>query len=67
METNITIFLRLKKDPEITGKVITEARATIDPDNNAPIVIMRMNSEGAREWARITGANINKHLKRFKF
>ncbi|MFN3134162.1 MAG: protein translocase subunit SecD [Candidatus Kryptonium sp.] len=55
-------LLAVKKDPELTGKVITEARATIDPDNNAPIVIMRMNSEGAREWARITGANINKHI-----
>ncbi len=55
-------LLAVKKDPEITGKVITEARATIDPDNNTPIVIMRMNSEGAREWARITGANINKHI-----
>lgn len=55
-------LLAVKKDPEITGKVITEARATIDPDNNSPIVIMRMNSEGAREWARITGANINKHI-----
>lgn len=55
-------LLAVKKDPEITGKVITEARATVDPDNNAPIVIMRMNSEGAREWARITGANINKHI-----
>ncbi len=55
-------LLAVKKDPELTGKVITEARATIDPDNNAPIVIMRMNSEGAREWARITGANVNKHI-----
>lgn len=55
-------LLAVKKDPEITGKVITEARATIDPENNLPIVIMRMNSEGAREWARITGANINKHI-----
>jgi preprotein translocase subunit SecD len=55
-------LLAVKKEPEITGKVITEARATIDPDNNFPIVIMRMNSEGAREWARITGANINKHI-----
>jgi len=55
-------LLAVKKEPEITGKVITEARATIDPDNNSPIVIMRMNSEGAREWARITGANINKHI-----
>jgi SecD/SecF fusion protein len=55
-------LLAVKKEPEITGKVITEARATIDSDNNSPIVIMRMNSEGAREWARITGANINKHI-----
>jgi SecD/SecF fusion protein len=55
-------LLAVKKEPEITGKVITEARATIDPDNNFPIVIMRMNSEGAREWARITGANINKYI-----
>ncbi len=55
-------LLAVKKEPEITGKVITEARATIDPENNTPIVIMRMNSEGAREWARITGANINKHI-----
>lgn len=55
-------ILAVKKDPELTGKVITEARATLNPDNNTPIVIMRMNSEGAREWARITGANINKHI-----
>lgn len=55
-------LIAVKKDPEITGKVITEARATVDPNNNMPIVIMRMNSEGAREWARITGANINKHI-----
>jgi preprotein translocase subunit SecD len=55
-------LLAVKKEAELTGKVITEARATVDPDNNAPIVIMRMNREGAREWARITGANINKHI-----
>lgn len=55
-------LLAVKKEPELTGKVITEARATVDPNNNAPIVIMRMNSEGSREWARITGANINKHI-----
>ena len=41
-------LLAVIKDPEISGKVITVARATIDPDNNAPIVIMRMNSEGER-------------------
>jgi SecD/SecF fusion protein len=47
---------------ELTGGVITGARATLDPSFNAPIVTMQMNSEGAREWARITGANINKRI-----
>jgi len=52
----------LKKDPELTGGVITSARATIDPNTNQPIVTMEMNSDGARDWARITGANIKKRI-----
>ncbi len=52
----------LKKTPELTGGVIVDARATIDPNFNQPIVTMNMNSEGAREWARITGANVNKRM-----
>lgn len=47
---------------ELTGGVITGARATLDPSFNQPIVTMQMNTEGAREWARITGANINKRI-----
>ncbi|MBI4535033.1 MAG: protein translocase subunit SecD [Ignavibacteriae bacterium] len=47
---------------ELTGGVIVNARATIDPNYNQPIVTMEMNSEGSREWARITGANINKRI-----
>ncbi len=50
----------LNKKAELTGGVITDARANIDPQTTAPIVNMTMNSEGAREWARITGANIKK-------
>lgn len=52
----------IKREPELTGGVIVNARATIDPNLNTPIVTMEMNSEGSREWARITGANINKRI-----
>lgn len=55
-------LLGLKKSPELTGGVIVDARATIDPNFNQPIVTMNMNSEGARDWARITGANVNKRM-----
>ncbi len=54
------ILYGIKKDAELTGKVIEEAKSTIDPQSNSPIVTMGMSTEGAREWARITGANINK-------
>ncbi|MCK9409459.1 MAG: protein translocase subunit SecD [Bacteriovoracaceae bacterium] len=52
----------LKKTPELTGSVIVDAQATIDPSFNQPIVTMEMNNEGSREWARITGANVNKRM-----
>ncbi len=52
----------LKADPELTGDVITDASATFDPSTNAPMVLMRMNSEGSDRWARITGANIKKRI-----
>ncbi len=52
----------VKASPELTGGVITEARATLDPQNSSPIVIMEMNAEGARDWARITGNNIDKRI-----
>ncbi len=55
-------LLGLKKTPELTGKVIVNARANIDPNMNQPIVTMEMNNDGSREWARITGANINKRM-----
>lgn len=52
----------VKRTPELTGGVVVEARASVDQENNRPIVNMEMNSEGAREWARITGANVNKRI-----
>lgn len=52
----------LKRQPELTGGVIVDARASVNPEDNRPIVNMEMNSEGSREWARITGANVNKRI-----
>jgi preprotein translocase subunit SecD len=52
----------VKKNAELTGGVIVNAKWQIDPNYNRPIVTMEMNNEGAREWARITGANINKRI-----
>ncbi|MGA2668169.1 MAG: protein translocase subunit SecD [Ignavibacteria bacterium] len=52
----------LKKEPELTGGVVVNARSNIDPTNNTPVVYMEMNSDGSADWARITGANINKRI-----
>ena len=58
----IYVLYLVNKNPELTGGVITDATANIDPNTSAPIVSMTMNSEGATEWARITGANVNKRI-----
>lgn len=56
-----TLYM-VNKEPELTGSVITDALANIDPSSSAPIVNMTMNTEGATQWARITGANVNKRI-----
>ncbi len=55
------LFL-LKKTPELTGGVITEAKATFGASAIQPEVTMRMNSDGTSKWARITGANIGRRI-----
>ncbi len=58
----IFVMYLVNKTPLLTGGVVTNAQATIDPNSSAPIVNMEMNSEGATEWARITGANVGKRI-----
>mgnify|MGYP001317753633 FL=1 len=58
----IFVLYLVNKAPELTGGVITNAQANLDPNTSAPIVNMEMNSEGATEWARITGANVGKRI-----
>jgi SecD/SecF fusion protein len=56
-----SIYL-VKKTPELTGGVITEAKATFGSEGVQPEVLMTMNSDGTSKWARITGANIGKRI-----
>ena len=58
---HVYYLLRVRDNIELTGDVITEARVDFD-ELNRPQVTMVMNSEGARSWARITGANINRNV-----
>lgn len=53
-------LIGVRSQIELTGDVISEARVAFDPTTNRPEVSMTMNSEGARIWARLTGANIGK-------
>ncbi len=61
-EYKVYSFYAVKRDPELTGEVITDAIATYDPTNNQPIVTMAMSGDGADKWAKITGANIKKRI-----
>lgn len=56
----VFVLYLVNKTAELTGSVVTNAHSSIDPSTSAPMVSMEMNAEGATEWARITGANINK-------
>lgn len=58
----IFMMYLVNKTPELTGGVVTDARANIDPNTSSPVVNMEMNSEGATDWARITGANVGKRI-----
>lgn len=53
-------LIGVRTQVELTGDVIEAATVQFDPATNIPEVSMSMNSEGARKWGRITGANIGK-------
>jgi SecD/SecF fusion protein len=59
---NIYELYFLNAQPELTGKVITDARADIDPSSGKPEVNMTMDDDGTRIWRRVTKANINKKI-----
>jgi SecD/SecF fusion protein len=52
----------LNGQPELTGKVITDAQADVDQNSGKPEVDMQMDDEGTRVWRRVTHANIGKQV-----
>jgi SecD/SecF fusion protein len=57
----IAIKVPSRGEPHLTGDVIVDARQDFSP-NGSPEISMTMNSEGAREWRRLTAANIEKSI-----
>ena len=66
LEEPLVYMYYLERDADLTGGVIEEASATIGGQGTSavgqPIVLVDMNSEGARTWSRITGANIGRRI-----
>ena len=58
--TELYEMIPVRNQVELTGDVISEAQVAFEPTTNAAEVSMSMNSEGARRWSRITGANIGR-------
>ena len=56
----------IEKNPELTGGVVEKAKASPGSlgSGNAglPVVSLDMNSEGAKTWSRVTGANIGERI-----
>ncbi|HZK76930.1 MAG TPA: protein translocase subunit SecD, partial [Candidatus Kapabacteria bacterium] len=52
----------LNSQPELTGKVITNAQADVDQNTGKPEVDMQMDDEGTRVWRRVTHASIGKQV-----
>ena len=56
----------LEGEPELTGGVVEKASATIGGTGSSAsgqsIVLLDMNSEGAKTWSRVTGGNIGRRV-----
>ena len=56
----------LENEPELTGGVISDAKESISgmgsDISGQPVVLVEMNSDGTKQWSRITGANVNRRI-----
>ncbi len=57
----IAIRVPTRGEPPLTGDVIVDARQDFTPTGGVEVT-MSMNSEGAREWRRLTAANIGSSI-----
>ena len=51
-------LIAVNRQVELSGDAITDASVEFDQMTNEPKVLMVMDSDGARTWARLTGANV---------
>ena len=56
----------LESMPELTGGVVEKAKANLGSlgggSAGLPVVSLDMNSEGAKTWSRVTGANVGQRI-----
>lgn len=57
-----TVPFLLKEPAELTGTALTNAMVRFDSQFGQPYVSLSFNSEGAKRFAEVTGANIEKRL-----
>lgn len=59
-EDNVDVYelIAVRDQVELAGEVITDASVEFDQFTNEAKVSMTMDSDGARTWARVTGANV---------
>jgi len=50
------------EDAVLDGKSITDARKDVNPQSSSYEVSMQMNTDGSREWAKITRENVGKFV-----
>ena len=55
-------ILGVRSNSELTGDAIVDASVTFDQFTNDAQVSMTMDGDGARTWARLTGANVGKNV-----
>ncbi len=64
-KSNLFNLVVLKKRPDgtpaMTGDVVTKAQGEFD-NMQGQIVTMEMNDEGAQQWSKLTGDNINRAI-----
>ncbi len=65
-KVNFYTLYFVNREAGMTGEAVKEAKAELGSVSSEqmgqPIVNVRMNAEGTRTWARLTGANVEKRL-----
>lgn len=65
-EENFFNVYYLQSNPELTGGVVKEAKASLGSvgsgNSGQPLVSLEMNNDGSKTWSRVTGANVGERI-----